>query len=73
MHACCYRSAWNTVMSANEEVSNVLKGIHHGACDYLLKPVRIEELKNVWQHVVRRRRVAEEGKGDGDEGQVRAT
>ena len=33
----------------------MLKGITHGACDYLLKPVRIEELRNVWQHVVRRK------------------
>lgn len=32
-----------------------MKGITHGACDYLLKPVRIEELKNIWQHVIRRR------------------
>jgi two-component response regulator (ARR-B family) len=32
-----------------------MKGITHGACDYLLKPVRIEELRNVWQHVVRRK------------------
>ncbi|MBA0564709.1 hypothetical protein Golob_009626, partial [Gossypium lobatum] len=31
-----------------------MKGITHGACDYLLKPVRIEELKNIWQHVVRK-------------------
>nr|CAD1831929.1 unnamed protein product [Ananas comosus var. bracteatus] len=32
------------------------EGITHGACDYLLKPVRIEELRNIWQHVVRRRK-----------------
>lgn len=33
-----------------------MKGVTHGACDYLLKPVRIEELKNIWQHVVRRKK-----------------
>lgn len=33
-----------------------MKGINHGACDYLLKPVRIEELKNIWQHVVRKKK-----------------
>ena len=33
-----------------------MKGITHGACDYLLKPVRIEELKNIWQHVIRRKK-----------------
>ena len=43
-------------MSANGETSAVMKGIKHGACDYLLKPVRIEELKNIWQHVVRRKK-----------------
>eukprot|EP00249_Psilotum_nudum_P009774 c22147_g1_i1 orf=62-1636(-) len=43
------------MMSANGETSVVLKGITHGACDYLIKPVRMEELRNIWQHVVRRR------------------
>ncbi|KAK7329968.1 hypothetical protein VNO77_24151 [Canavalia gladiata] len=33
----------------------VMKGVIHGACDYLMKPVRIEELQNIWQHVVRRK------------------
>ncbi|GER51730.1 two-component response regulator ARR2 [Striga asiatica] len=27
----------------------------NGACDYLVKPVRVEELKNIWQHVVRKK------------------
>ena len=26
------------------------------ACDYLLKAIRIEELRNIWQHVVRKNR-----------------
>mmetsp|Transcript_11566 Transcript_11566/g.22082 ORF Transcript_11566/g.22082 Transcript_11566/m.22082 type:complete len:496 (+) Transcript_11566:334-1821(+) len=43
------------MMSANADTSVVLRGITHGAEDYLLKPVRIEELRNLWQHVVRRR------------------
>ena len=34
----------------------VMKGVKHGACDYLIKPVRSEELKNIWQHVVRKKR-----------------
>ena len=29
-----------------------MQEITHGACNYLLKPVRIEELRNIWQHVV---------------------
>ena len=50
--ACCA----GAVMSGNGETSVVMKGITHGACDYLLKPVRIEELRNIWQHVVRKKR-----------------
>ena len=42
------------MMSANSDQSVVLRGIIHGAVDYLLKPVRIHELKNIWQHVVRK-------------------
>ncbi len=44
------------MMSSNGETSTVLRGVTHGAVDFLIKPVRIEELRNVWQHVVRRRR-----------------
>ncbi|GJR11606.1 two-component response regulator ARR1-like protein isoform X2 [Tanacetum coccineum] len=32
----------------------VMKGVIHGACDYLIKPVRIEALRTIWQHVVRK-------------------
>ncbi|KAJ4957902.1 hypothetical protein NE237_025013 [Protea cynaroides] len=44
------------MLSANSDTKVVMKGIAHGAVDYLLKPVRIEELKNIWQHVLRRRK-----------------
>ena len=43
-------------MSSNGETSVVLRGVTHGAVDFLIKPVRVEELRNVWQHVVRRRK-----------------
>ncbi|XP_024046213.1 two-component response regulator ORR21 isoform X4 [Citrus clementina] len=43
------------MMSADGRVSAVMRGIRHGACDYLIKPIREEELKNIWQHVVRKR------------------
>ncbi|KAG6549237.1 hypothetical protein Mapa_009223 [Marchantia paleacea] len=61
------------MMSANGETEVVMKGITHGACDYLLKPVRIEELRNIWQHVIRRRGRGETMKDDhssewGDDG-----
>ncbi|CAA6664759.1 unnamed protein product [Spirodela intermedia] len=43
------------MMSADSRTSMVMKGVKHGACDYLIKPIRFEELKNIWQHVVRKR------------------
>ena len=46
----------SAVMSSNGETNVVLRGVTHGAVDFLIKPVRIEELRNAWQHVVRRRR-----------------
>ncbi|GER37100.1 two-component response regulator ARR1 [Striga asiatica] len=44
------------MLSANSDPKLVMKGVTHGACDYLVKPVRIEELRNIWQHVIRRRK-----------------
>jgi DNA-binding response OmpR family regulator len=43
-------------MSSNGEHTTVMRGVTHGACDFLIKPVRIEELRNIWQHVIRRSR-----------------
>ncbi|XP_068341863.1 two-component response regulator ARR14-like isoform X1 [Pyrus communis] len=43
------------MLSVNGDHKLVMKGITHGACDYLLKPVRIEQLKNIWQHVIRKK------------------
>ena len=45
------------MLSVNDDPKMVMKGITHGACDYLLKPVRIEELQNIWQHVIRRKKI----------------
>ncbi|XP_030544451.2 two-component response regulator ARR12-like [Rhodamnia argentea] len=44
------------MLSGHGDTELVMKGITHGACDYLLKPARMEELKNIWQHVVRRKK-----------------
>ncbi|XP_038707705.1 two-component response regulator ARR2-like isoform X2 [Tripterygium wilfordii] len=44
------------MMSADDGKSVVMKGVTHGACDYLIKPVRIEALRNIWQHVVRKKK-----------------
>ncbi|MBA0818910.1 hypothetical protein Gohar_019674 [Gossypium harknessii] len=43
------------MLSAHGHTKLVKKGITHGTCDYLLKPVCIDELKNIWQHVVRKK------------------
>ncbi|KAJ6318880.1 hypothetical protein OIU76_014272 [Salix suchowensis] len=43
------------MMSVDGETSRVMKGIQHGACDYLLKPIRMKELRNIWQHVFRKK------------------
>ncbi|XP_022134679.1 two-component response regulator ARR12 isoform X2 [Momordica charantia] len=69
------------MLSAHSDTELVMKGITHGACDYLLKPVRIEELKNIWQHVIRRKKLepkaknkfpnqdkARNGGGEGEQG-----
>ncbi|XP_011017981.1 PREDICTED: two-component response regulator ARR12 isoform X2 [Populus euphratica] len=44
------------MLSSHGDKEFVYKGITHGAVDYLLKPVRLEELKNIWQHVIRRKK-----------------
>jgi len=43
------------MMSSNGSTEVVLRGITHGAVDYLIKPIRLEEVRNIWQHVIRRR------------------
>ncbi|KAF8723018.1 hypothetical protein HU200_022165 [Digitaria exilis] len=52
------------VMSSNGDTSTVMKYITNGASDFLIKPVRIEELKNIWQHVFRKQIWAEHRKGN---------
>lgn len=42
------------MMSANSETDVVMRSIRGGACNHLLKPIRMEELQTIWQHVVRR-------------------
>jgi two-component response regulator (ARR-B family) len=59
------------VMSANGETSTMLEGITQGACYYLLKPVKIEELRNIWQHLVRKlRREPKEHSASFEEGKI---
>ncbi|ESQ39322.1 hypothetical protein EUTSA_v10001426mg [Eutrema salsugineum] len=41
-------------MSSQDSITLVLKCMLRGAADYLIKPMRKNELKNLWQHVWRR-------------------
>lgn len=42
------------VMSCHDSMGIVLKCLSEGAADFLVKPIRKNELKNLWQHVWRR-------------------
>ncbi|BAT76208.1 hypothetical protein VIGAN_01418100, partial [Vigna angularis var. angularis] len=39
------------MLSGYGDKERVMKGVIYGACDFLTKPVRIQELQNIWQHV----------------------
>ncbi|KAG8367565.1 hypothetical protein BUALT_Bualt16G0085100 [Buddleja alternifolia] len=59
------------MLSGNSDPKNVMKGVTHGACDYLVKPVRLEELRNIWQHVLRRKKFdSKNPKKSNDQGQT---
>eukprot|EP00232_Nephroselmis_pyriformis_P012258 CAMPEP_0182882024 /NCGR_PEP_ID=MMETSP0034_2-20130328/17525_1 /TAXON_ID=156128 /ORGANISM="Nephroselmis pyriformis, Strain CCMP717" /LENGTH=428 /DNA_ID=CAMNT_0025015081 /DNA_START=37 /DNA_END=1320 /DNA_ORIENTATION=- len=42
------------IMSPNAERETVVESLHLGAVDYLVKPLRVNELRNLWTHVWRR-------------------
>lgn len=46
-----------TVMSSRDEMAVVVKCLRLGAADYLVKPLRTNELLNLWTHMWRRRRM----------------
>ncbi|KAK8570524.1 hypothetical protein V6N13_032141 [Hibiscus sabdariffa] len=48
------------MMSSHDSINTVLKCTVKGAADFLLKPVRKNELRNLWQHVWRRQMLAGE-------------
>jgi pseudo-response regulator 5 len=45
------------VMSSHDSVSMVFKCMLKGAADFLVKPIRKNELRNLWQHVWRKQLV----------------
>ncbi|KAK2637520.1 hypothetical protein Ddye_032312 [Dipteronia dyeriana] len=55
------------MMSSQDSVSTVYKCMLRGAADYLVKPVRRNELRNLWQHVWRRQSTNTSGNSDQDE------
>lgn len=46
-------SLWYVVMSSHDSLDIVYRCLFKGAADFLVKPVRKNELKNLWQHVWR--------------------
>ena len=46
-----------SVMSAQHEMAVVAKCLQLGAVDYLVKPLRLNEVMNLWTHMWRRRRM----------------
>ncbi|XP_074294751.1 uncharacterized protein LOC141622636 [Silene latifolia] len=43
------------MISASESRDIILKGVRYGAVDYLIKPIRLEVVKTIWQHVYRKK------------------
>ncbi|KAL9312799.1 hypothetical protein ACSQ67_018251 [Phaseolus vulgaris] len=55
------------MMSSKDSISTVYKCMLRGAADYLVKPIRKNELRNLWQHVWRRQSSATGTNGPQDE------
>ncbi|XP_008670693.1 two-component response regulator-like PRR37 isoform X2 [Zea mays] len=51
------------MMSSSDDMSTVFKCLSKGAVDFLVKPIRKNELKNLWQHVWRQRCHSSSGSG----------
>ncbi|XP_074319937.1 two-component response regulator-like APRR9 [Silene latifolia] len=58
------------MMSKYDSVSLVYKCMMRGAADFLVKPIRINELKNLWQHVWRRQSKVIRGGDDSPVGSI---
>ncbi|KEH35772.1 putative response regulator and transcription factor RR-A-type family [Medicago truncatula] len=44
------------MLSESSDNELVMKAVFHGASDFLVKPVRLQELKTIWQHVIRKKK-----------------
>eukprot|EP00003_Mantamonas_plastica_P032425 TRINITY_DN87_c0_g1_i5.p1 TRINITY_DN87_c0_g1~~TRINITY_DN87_c0_g1_i5.p1 ORF type:complete len:605 (-),score=116.53 TRINITY_DN87_c0_g1_i5:225-2039(-) len=56
-----------TVLSTHQESDIILRCLESGADDYLLKPVRLEVVKNLWQHVWKRKNGGDQHEHDQSE------
>lgn len=54
MSRSTYKNIPVIMMSSHDSMGTVFKCLSKGAVDFLVKPVRKNELKNLWQHVWRR-------------------
>lgn len=54
-HSLCY--VIYAVMSSHDSISIVFKCMMRGAADFLVNPIRRNELRNLWQHVWRKQTV----------------
>ncbi|KAJ4881864.1 response regulator 19 [Raphanus sativus] len=48
-------------MSDDDKTESVMDAIVHGACHYVMKPVRKEIIATMWQHIVRKRMISKHG------------
>ncbi|KAF5732455.1 two-component response regulator-like APRR5 isoform X1 [Tripterygium wilfordii] len=55
------------MMSSQDSINTVYKCMLRGAADYLVKPIRRNELRNLWQHVWRRQHATVDRNGELEE------
>ncbi|KAG2314237.1 hypothetical protein Bca52824_017359 [Brassica carinata] len=49
------------IMSDDNQTESVMDAMTHGACHYVMKPVRKEIIATLWQHIVRKRMMSKPG------------
>jgi DNA-binding NtrC family response regulator len=60
LNLICTTDRWSfpiAVTSKHDSMDIVYQCLSKGAADFLVKPVRKNELKNLWQHVWRKRNI----------------
>ncbi|CAH8338466.1 unnamed protein product [Eruca vesicaria subsp. sativa] len=49
------------IMSNDHQTKSVVDAIQHGACHYVMKPVRKEIIAFIWHHIIRKRVMSKPG------------